>query len=213
MLDAWPGGPECPPAMQECDGFWEAAAALNMPVSVYRPLDGSREPEFGIAAGVYPEYYNDFTTIIYANIPDRHPDIRFVSLAPNCGWAPPAYEQLSDTYMRTSALRKVNLGNPDLYPSDYLRRFFWYVTQDDRTALLNSNYFGEAHLLWGSFAFLDSYSVWPNTRQLYERLTSGMAPDLLDALAQGNTARLYGIGNARRFTPEEINAYDSYALI
>lgn len=213
VLDAWPGGPECPPAMQECDPFWEAAAGLGMPVSIYRPLDGSREPEFTIAAGVYPEYYNDLTTIIYAGIPDRHPDIRFVSLAPNAGWAPAAYEQLSDTYMRTAALRKISLGDPDLSPSDYLRRFFWYVTQDDRTALLNSNYFGEAHLMWGSFAFLDSFSAWPNTRQLYARLTAGMAPGFLDALAQENAGRLYGIGNARRFTPEEISAYDNYALL
>lgn len=213
MLDAWPGGPECPPAMQECDAFWEAAAALGAPVSIYRPLDGEQEPGPEIAAGVHPEFYNHMTTIIYANIPDRYPDIRFVSVAPNAGWAPAAYEQLSETYMRTAALRKISLGDPDLYPSDYLRRFFWYVTQDDRTALINRNYMGEAHLLWGSFAFMDFHSVWPNTRQLFERLTSGLPEAFRSRLAGENCARVYGVGNASRFTPQEIKAYDSYALL
>jgi predicted TIM-barrel fold metal-dependent hydrolase len=213
MLDAWPAGQDCPPAMQECESFWEAAASLGVPISIHRPLDGSSEPPFMLAAGTYPEFYNDMTSIIYSNIPDRHPDIRFVSVAPNAGWAPPAYEQLSETYMRTSALRKMHLGDPDLYPSDYLRRFFWYVTQDDRTALLNRAYFGEAHLLWGSFAFMQQDSVWPNTRQLFERLTGGMPETFRAALAGENSARLYGIGNASRFTPEEVKRYDSYALL
>lgn len=213
MLDAWPGGPDCPPAMQECEGFWEAAAALGAPVSIYRPLNGAREPGLEIAAGAHPEFYNDMTTIIYANIPDRHPDIRFVSVAPNVGWAPSTYETLSETYMRTAALRKISLGDPDLYPSDYLRRFFWYVTQDDRTALLNRAYMGDAHLMWGSFALMDHHSVWPNTRQLFERLTKGMPEDFRVRLASETCARVYGVGNASRFTPEEVKAYENYALL
>lgn len=213
VLDAWPGGPDCPPAMQECDAFWEAAAGLGTPISIYRPLDGAREPGLEIAAGTHPEFYNHMTTIIYANIPDRFPDIRFVSVAPGAGWAPSAYETLSETYMRTSALRKINLGDPDLHPSDYLRRFFWYVTQDDRTALLNRAYMGEAHLMWGSFAFLDHNSVWPNTRQLFERLTGGLPEPFRGQLAGETCARVYGVGNASRFTPDEVKAYENYALL
>lgn len=68
--------------MEECTDFWAAAAELGMPISIYRPLDGTREPEPGIVAGVTPEFYNDLTTIIYANIPDNNPGIRFISLAP-----------------------------------------------------------------------------------------------------------------------------------
>jgi len=213
MLDAWPGGPECPPAMRECDAFWETAASLGAPISIYRPLDGGREAELSIGAGYTPEFYNDLTTIIYANIPDRNPAIRFVSVAPNCGWAPQAFEQLSETYMRMSATRKMSLADPDLYPSDYLRRFFWYVTQEDRTGLLNRAYMGEAHLIWGSFAFMDESSAWPNTRQLFERVTAGLPESFRGSLAGETCARLYGLGNASRFTPEEVKAYESYALL
>jgi predicted TIM-barrel fold metal-dependent hydrolase len=213
MLDAWPGGADCPPAMRECDSFWEAAAALGMPVSIYRPLDGTHELDPGITAGLHPEYYNNMTTIVYANILDRYPELRFVSVASNAGWAPAVYEQLNDTYMRTAALRKVNLGNPDLYPADYLRRHFWYVTQNDRTALLNRNYFGEAHLIWGSFSFMGPESVWPNTRQLFERLTAGMSSTFRDNLADSNICRLYGLGNAGKFTLAEVTDYVRYNLL
>jgi predicted TIM-barrel fold metal-dependent hydrolase len=213
VLDAWPGGADCPPAMEECESFWETAAGLGMPISIHRPLDGTHEPHAMITAGLPPAFYNDLVSIIYANIPDRNPNIRFISVAPNAGWAPAAYEQLSDTYMRTSALRKISLGDPDLSPSDYLRRFVWYVTQDDRTAVMNRGYFGEAHLMWGSFAFMNDYSAWPNTRQLFERVTSGISGEFSERLAQDNVSRLYGLGNARPYSKDEINAYENYALL
>ena len=81
------------------------------------------------------------------------------------------------------------------------------------TALLNRGYMGEAHLVWGSFAFMDDNSAWPNTRQLFERTTAGIPDTFRGRLAGENCARLYGLGNAGRFTPEEVKAYDSYALL
>jgi predicted TIM-barrel fold metal-dependent hydrolase len=213
VLDAWPGGADCPPAMEECTEFWSTAARLGMPIAIYRPLDGTREPDLGITAGLPPEFYNDLTTIIYANIADNNPDIRFISLAPNAGWAPPAFEQLSDTYMRTSALRKISLADPDLTPSDYLRRYFWYVVQDDRTALLNAGYMGEAHLVWGSFAFMDNASVWPGTRQLFERVSSGMDRTFAARIAGDNASRLYRLGYARPFSAVVVLTYESYAMM
>jgi predicted TIM-barrel fold metal-dependent hydrolase len=213
ILDAWPGGADCPPSMGECDAFWETAARLGMPLSVHRPLGGEEEPEYGVAAGVAPEYYGDMTAIIYANIPDRFPDIRFVSAAPNAGWAPSQFEALNESYMRTAALRKVNLADPDLYPSDYLRRFFFFVTQEDRVALENRAYFGEAHLMWGSFAFVPFVSEWPETRRLFDRLTGDLPDTFRTRLAANNVASLYGIGGRPGFDADELRAYDSYALL
>jgi len=213
VLDVWPGGLDAPPAMKECDSFWETAAALKIPVSIHKALDGSKEDKMLVEPGMPPAYHLSLNAIIYANIPDRFPDIRLVSLAPNAGWAPALYEQINETYMRTAALRKVNLGNPDLYPSDYLRRYVWYVTQDDRTALLNRAYFGEHHMMWGSFAFMGDDSAWPNTRQLFERLTSGTPDADKQVLATDVVSRLYGIANARPFTAEELQKFDRYSLI
>lgn len=213
LLDAWPGGKDTPPAMGECAEFWETAAGLNAPIGLYRPLNGESEPPLTIGGGGAPEFYQDMTTIIYANIPDKNPNIRFVSVAPNAGWAPSSFEALNESYMRTSALRKVNLGDPDLLPSDYLRRFFTFVTQDDRTTLLNRSYFGDAHLMWGSFAFMGVDSVWPNTRQLFERLTGGMSDDVRERLSNGVVSSLYGLAKAKPFTAAEINDYARYALI
>ena len=117
------------------------------------------------------------------------------------------------THHTPFAVQQHNLGDPDLYPSDYLRRFFYYVTQDDRTTLLNRDYFGDAHLMWGSFAFMGADSEWPNTRQLFERLTAGMGKDVRQRLSNGVVASLYGIAEAKPFTREEVNDYAHYALI
>lgn len=213
ILDAWPGGADCPPTMGECDSFWENAARLGMPLSLHRPLGGEEEPEYGVTAGMAPEYYGDMTAIIYANIPDRFPAIRFVSAAPNAGWAPAQFEALKESYMRTAALRKVNLADADLYPSDYLRRFFFFVTQEDRMALENRAYFGEAHLMWGSFAFVPFISEWPDTRRLFDCMTEKLPDAFRTRLAAGNVASLYGIDGAPAFDVEDLRAYDSYALL
>lgn len=213
MLDAWPGGKDTLPAKKECDAFWETAAGLRTPISLYRPLNGAQEATPLIAAGAAPEFYQDMTTIIYANIPDRWPDIRFVSAAPNAGWAPSSFEALNETYMRTAALRKVNLADEKLDPSDYLRRYFTFVTQDDRTALLNNAYFGPAHLMWGSFAFMGEDSVWPNSRQLFERLSRGMEESLRARLISGVVTRLYGLADAKPFTAAEVSDYARYQLL
>jgi len=213
VIDVWPGGAECPPAMKECDSFWEAAASLDMPISIHTSLDGKKVASDPVEPGMAPEYHASLNQIIYANIPDRFPAIRFVSLAPNAGWAPALFEQINEGYMRTASLRKVNLGNPDLYPSDYLRRFVWFVTQDDRTALFNRRYFGESHLMWGSFAFMGEDSVWPNTRELFERVTRNLPDNDKHVLAYNVATRLYGVANAPRFTAAEASKFDRYSLI
>jgi predicted TIM-barrel fold metal-dependent hydrolase len=213
VLDAWPGGADCPPAAGECEGFWEAAEALRAPLSIYRSLGGEEEHDPQVAGGAIPDYFTDLTTIIYANIPDKRPGIRFVSLATGAGWAPPAFEALNESYMRTASLRRVNLADPDLYPSDYLRRFFSFVVQEDRVALLNRAYFGEAHMMWGSFALLGLDSAWPNGRQVFERATQGLPEPFRGKLGGENVARLYGVRNATPFSVDEIQAYDNYALL
>jgi hypothetical protein len=212
-LDAWPGGPDTPPAMGECAEFWEAAAGLGVPLGLHRPLNGQPEPPLSIGGGAAPEFYQDMTTIIYANIPDKNPNIRFVSIASHAGWAPSNFEALNESYMRTAALRKVNLGDPDLLPSDYLRRYFYFVTQEDRTALMNRSYFGDAHLMWGSLAFMGDDSVWPNTRQLFERITGGMSDEVRNRLSCEVVSRLYGLKQSKPFTSREVQDYASYALL
>ena len=212
VLDVWPAGAKVPPGAKKCDAFWEAAAGLDMPVSIYAPLNGQRHEADGIEAGVAPEFAQDISAMMFANVFDRHPKLRVVSVAPNIGWAPHMFEGMNESYMRTAALRKVSLGNPDLYPSDYLRRFIWYTTQDDRTAILNRAYFGPAHVMWGSFAFTGE-SVWPNTRQLFERLTTGVPEHERELLASDVTARLYGIGKAKPFLQSEVEEYSKYGLL
>ncbi len=212
VLDTWPAGAASPPALKKCESFWENAASLGIPVSIHAPLNGQRPEQGEILAGEAPEFVQDITAIMFANVFDRHPKLRIVSISPNVGWAPHMFEGMNESYMRTAALRKVNLGNPDLLPSDYLRRFVWFTTQDDRTALLNRAYFGAAHLMWASFAFMDD-SVWPNTRQLFERVASGIPDGEREVLAADVASRLYQIGKAKPFSAEETTVYESYGLL
>ena len=212
ILDAWPDGFEGPPAGPDADPFWEAAAALNAPVSIHQALNGAAEAPAPIHHGAAPSYAFDLNAIVYGNVFDRYPDLKIVSANPTVGWAPTLFEGLSESYMRTSGVRRIQLAK-DLLPNDYLRTFIWYVIQDDRFGVLNRDYFGDAHVMWGSFALSAEDSVWPNTRRLFESHLAGMAPATRTALASDVVSRLYGLGGAKPFTAEDAGRYARYALI
>ena len=208
VLDVWPAGAKTPVRAKKCDGFWAAAAQQKMPVAIYRPLSGDKDEEFDDS----PEFIQDISAIMFANIFDRYPDLKIVSVAPHVGWALRLFEQMSDQYMRTAALRKSHLGNSDMLPGDYMRSFVWYTTQNDRTTILNRTYFGAAHLMFASFAFMPA-SSWPNTRQMFARVTSGMNDDEQLVLADEVASRLYLLGNAKPFSLQEANEYLKYGLL
>ncbi len=213
ILDCWPGGPESSAADEEADIFWDAANELGAPLSIHQSLSGEKTKKPLVAAGGPPGYASDLNALVYANIFDRFPKLRVVSASPSVGWAPSQFEGVDETYMRTAGSRTMKLGDPDLLPSDYLRRFFWFAVQDDRFAILNRKYFGDAHVMWASFALTDVDSAWPNTRQLFERLTGGMPDTDRQALASQVVSRLYGIGSIKPFKPTEITEYERYALL
>ncbi|MEK9877019.1 MAG: amidohydrolase family protein, partial [Betaproteobacteria bacterium] len=210
VLDRWPNGREG--SARESVAFWEAAEAYAVPISVYCSLTGGDDPVELVGGGRTPELGNELPSIIYANICDRFPNLKFVVADPSPGWAPFVFEGLNESYQRTIGSRQVNLGDPEAMPADYMRAFFWYTIQDDRFCVLNRHYFGPAHLMWGSFT-ATLHSQWPNSPQQFGRLTSGLPAESIAALVSGVVKNLYGLEGASSFSQEEIRDFKSYAVI
>ncbi len=213
ILDVWPAGVEAEGGLPESDPFWECAAALGIPISIHRPLSilNDEEPPL-VAAGGPPPFSYDMNALVYGNVFDRYPSLRVVVKDTGVGWAPSGFEALDETYMRMQGSRTIELGNPDLLPSDYLRRFFWFTVQDDSFGISTRKVLGKAHMMYASFANTFA-SVWPNSRQLFEQLTGELPNSDREDLASNVVSKLYGVNSATDFTAQEINDYERHVLL
>ena len=212
ILDSWPDGFEGPAGGPDADPLWEAAAGLGAPLSVHQALNGRREPQELIHHGAAPPITLDFNSLVYANVFDRYPDLRIVSASPFVAWAPSAYESMGESYMRTAGVRKIQLAE-GLLPGDYLRTHIWYVVQDDQFAINNRDYFGAAHLMWGSFSLAGDDSAWPNTRALFEKRVAAVSAEGREAIASDVVSRLYGLKGSTPFKRDELTSYSKLTLL
>ena len=70
--------------------------------------------------------------LVAAGIFDRFPNVRFVLAHGDAGWAMHWLEFTDINFVRHRHLAHYQLQNPDLLPSEYLRRHFWFTVHQDR---------------------------------------------------------------------------------
>ncbi len=121
---------------------------------------------------------------------DRFPNLRMVVAHADAGWSFHWMEFLDNTYLRQRHLERFKLDREDSYPSEYMRRHFWFTIQQDRTTVKHRDLIGAEHLLWASHFPLDAAN-WPDDRQQAMRVSEELPTEDKQALLAGNTARLY----------------------
>jgi predicted TIM-barrel fold metal-dependent hydrolase len=146
--------------------------------------------------------------LVTSGLFDRCPNVRVVFAHGNAGWAFHWLEFMDMMYVRRRHLKEFVLPNPDLLPSEYIRRNFWFTINRDRTAVVNRSLIGVSHLLWASHFPLDTAN-WPDDRAQAMRLTEELPADEQRALLAENTARLYRLpGYESGFDPDALATFD-----
>ena len=190
VFDAWPtgsGGGMDP----DLDALWEVAAQADVPITLHYGFGDSRSaPTAAISPGVKPPASAAMLPLASSGVFDRFPTLRMVLAHADAGWTFHWMEFLDNTYQRQRHLEHFTLPNPDVYPSEYLRRHFWFTVHQDRTAITNRQMFGIEHLMWASHFPLD-VSDWPDNRQQAMRVTEELPLDDRRAILAENAARLY----------------------
>jgi predicted TIM-barrel fold metal-dependent hydrolase len=128
--------------------------------------------------------------LVAAGIFDRFPNVRVVLAHGDAGWATHWLEFTDIYYVRHRHLAQYQLQNPDLLPSEYLRRHFWFTVHQDRSAVKNRHKLGRNHLLWASHFPLDG-ADWPDDRRQAIRLTEELPAEEGGAILGESVARLY----------------------
>lgn len=209
VLDGWPSGSA--KAADEADApFWEAANALQVPVSIHYAFGVDKEtaPPTGIAPGLKPPMADVVLPLVAGRVFDRFPDLKLVLSHGDAGWTLHWLEFSDINYVRHKHLGEYALEDPDANPSDYLRRHCWFTFAQDRTAVKNRAKIGPAHLMWADHFPLD-VSDWPDNRQQAMRITEELPIDERSALLADNVGKLYRLpGYEQGFDDGDINAFE-----
>jgi predicted TIM-barrel fold metal-dependent hydrolase len=191
ILDTWPSG-SAVAGNADDDPFWDAVDDKKVPVSLHYAVGRGKTtlPPSGIAPGLKPPMADAALPLVAAGVFDRFPQVKLVFAHGNAGWAFHWLEFMDINYVRHRHLDEYAMPDPDAIPSEYIRRYSWFVFHQDRSAVKNRNKLGAAHLMWGShFPYEDAN--WPDDREQAMRVTDEVPVEDRQSLLAGNVARLY----------------------
>ena len=190
VIDAWPDD-STGAADKNLDAIWDVANDAGIPLSLHYGLGTSRSaPTSGITAGMKPPMAAAALPMTASGVFDRFPNLRMLFAHGDAGWSFFWLEFFDNTYLRQRHLEHYKLEREDAFPSEYIRRHFWFTVQQDRSAVKHRHVFGTDHLLWGSHFPLDACD-WPDDRSQAMRITEELPAEDKHAILAGNTARLY----------------------
>ena len=177
------------------DEFWEAAIALQMPLSfhILTNRDGLNFQVRGSAK------LNGFMTIIrgcqdimgmmiLGGVFERHPKLKIVCVEADAGWVPHYMYRMDHGYERHRYWLKAEQLSKA--PSEYFRENIYVTFQDDWVAFKMLDLCNPRRLMWAN-DFPHSDSTWPHSQALLAEHTAHLSPTQRDWLLHDNVAELY----------------------
>jgi predicted TIM-barrel fold metal-dependent hydrolase len=182
------------------DPFWEACAALQMPVTTH---SGVGPDDYGMTPGLTAIYATEaywwaarpLWALILGGVFERHPTMRYVLAENGAWWAPDILTRMDSKWVGDHATRKfgpaVFRSGLTMMPSEYVARNCWFAAsvmgpvEIDRRAAI-----GVDNLMWGD-DFPHPEGTWPHTREwIQNRFAAVPEPDARRILGL-NAAEVY----------------------
>jgi predicted TIM-barrel fold metal-dependent hydrolase len=129
-----------------------------------------------------------------------HPSLHFVFVETNAGWlswAMSTLDHYNEAFQQNPGWVRPVLPEP---PSFYMKRQLHGTFQVDEVAIAMLDKTGVEPLLWGS-DYPHTEGTYPHSRQVVERLCSGLDAADTAAIVHGTTARLFGFAPSVLETP------------
>ena len=181
------------------DEFWDAAIALDLPLSFHILTGGTNQL---LSSGIRGPKINGFMTIIRGNqdiigtmifggVFERHPRLRVVCVEADAGWAPHYMYRMDHAYKRHRRWLTAGqeLSRP---PSEHFRENVYLTFQDDWVAFRMTGLVNVERLMWAN-DFPHSDATWPSSQALLDEQTGHLSEWEQRRILHDNAAELYRI--------------------
>jgi len=128
---------------------------------------------------------------IWSFVPTRFPDIKIALSEGGIGWVPMALDRL-DYVMAHSGGSPVDTPwpDPELTPSDVLRRNFWFCMLDDPSTLPALDRIGSDHVMFET-DYPHADSTWPHTQSMLTQRLGHLDASVGQKLTYENAAGIF----------------------
>jgi predicted TIM-barrel fold metal-dependent hydrolase len=193
----------------EYERFWAAAQDLEMPLSLHvgtnRGMQGGDPTTRGgkdsdiagligatLAKCATREHWVkvSLANLIYAGVFERYPRLQVVSTEHEAAWVPFWLNRIDHNYTQRARRAEWHRFQGDALPSDFFRSNIFLSFQEDALAIQLRGLIGVDRLIWGS-DYPHPEGTSPYSRQVLERILSGVPEADQARIAGGNAARLY----------------------
>ena len=187
------------------DPIWQTCSDLHMPVNFHiGSSKGNMDffgrapwPSFGeerkLAVGSANLFMGNARTVgnlIYSGIPERFPDLKFVSVESGVGWLPFFLEMLDHQLTETAPNELADLS---LLPSEYFRRQFFGCFWFERSTIKPTvDFLGNSCLMFET-DFPHPTSLYPRDDQSLMDALEGLSSVDVGRILQDNDDELYRI--------------------
>jgi predicted TIM-barrel fold metal-dependent hydrolase len=194
-----PGIPAVDDYWQESyDPVWEAAAALELPLSFHILTGGKgahgrsefRGPKINSFLTVIHANQDIIGAMIYGGVFERHPQLQVVCVEADAGWVPHYMYRMDHAFERHRNWMEVS--KLSMRPSEYLRRNVYMTFQDDWVAFKVCGLMNVDRLMWAN-DFPHSDSTWPHSQGIIAKHTEELAEHQRRRILGDNCVSLYGL--------------------
>ena len=187
------------------DPIWQACSDRRLPVNFHIGSSSGNLDFFGKApwpsfgeerklavgsANLFMGNARVIGNLIYSGVPERFPDLKFVSVESGIGWLPFFLECLDHQLLETAPNELAFLS---MKPSDYFRRqffgTFWFEQALVKAAV---DFLGPQCLMFET-DFPHPTCLYPRDDARLAETLSGLTPDAVRMIMQDNAASLYRI--------------------
>jgi predicted TIM-barrel fold metal-dependent hydrolase len=186
--------------------FWETCEGLNLPINFHIGASEGDMDWFGqvpnkswpgevkITIGGATLFLGNsrwMSNLLFSDVPDRHPNLKFVSVESGVGWIPFLLEALDYQMGETAPSLVKHLS---MKPSEYFRRqfygTFWFESSYNVGPAID--FLGDTQVMFET-DFPHPTCLYPKSIERVKETIGSLSPDVQRKVLQDNAAALYGI--------------------
>jgi uncharacterized protein len=186
--------------------FWETCEGLGTPINFHI---GASQGDIDWSGRVpYPSWSGDvkitlgganiflgnsrwMSNLLFSDVPERHPDLNFVSVESGVGWIPFLLEALDYQAGETAPERLKHLS---LKPSEYFKRQFYSTFWFEPASVVGPalDYLGDTQVMFET-DIPHPTCLYPSSIERAEQTLAGLSPESKKKVLQDNAVALYRI--------------------